>query len=215
MIIRSGPVQCCMHYTLQYIYTVLLYHLSLSFIQHCPLSSSPPLPLVYSFPFSLFLPPSLFSLSPPHYHRLETGIFSYIHLITHSTSSRGSWSVMNSLFQYWLWVERHCTQSYFLLVHDRHTQHHHDTWYSYFISHSNLFFMRTVVLRLIYTAAVFTLVGGWWGLSLLPEGCILPVRLFTNNVPLKHTPGLPSKVFCVFWHVVLEWSYYYNSRYTL
>lgn len=130
MIIRSGPVQCCVHYTLQYIYTVLLYHLPVSFFD--PTLSFilfASLPLVYSFPLSLFSPyppfPSLFSLSPPCYHQLETGIFSYTHLITHSTSSRGSRSVMNSLFQYWLW---HCTQSYFLLVHDQHTQHHHDTF---------------------------------------------------------------------------------------
>ena len=107
---------------------------------------------------------------------------------THSFSTGYGWKdIVHSHIFCWSMTSIYSTSWWYIM-----------SWYSYFISHSNLFFMQTVVLQLIYTAAVFTPVGGWWGLSLLQEGCILPVRLCTNNIPLRHTPGLPSKAFCGF-----------------
>ena len=116
-----------------YIYILYCYiiSLSLSLIQHCPLYSWPPLPLVYYFPLCFLLTPP--SLPFSHFLLLITisgnwDILIHIHLITHSTSSRGSRSVMNSLFQYWLCVERHWLyRVIFSVGADRHTEHHDDT----------------------------------------------------------------------------------------
>ena len=80
MIIRSGPVQCCVHYTLQYIYIYiyctaisspcLFYPLFSTFFTFCLF-----FPSLFVFPY---FPPSLLFLTfSSSHHQLETGIFSY------------------------------------------------------------------------------------------------------------------------------------------
>ena len=94
-----------------------------------------PLHLLYLFLFfpSLFvfslLPPSLFSLSPPHYHQLETGIFSYTYTKSHialQAEAPDQWWT-HSFSSGYGWKDIVHNHAYFLLVHDRHAQHHHDT----------------------------------------------------------------------------------------